>query len=181
MIQHKQRNMIFLIKNKEGQCITQHEEMEQNLVNHFKYLINEPQRNRARAIAKVIKEIPKLITKDQNLALMRRVTLEDIEEVVKGLKINKAPGPDGYTMEFYQACWHFIGEEILEVVEEAQIHQKVWPGLNSTLLTLIPKTTHSETAEGFRPIALCNVIYKIIATLMVNRLKPILPNIISPE
>jgi len=155
--------------------------MEQDLVNHFKDLLKEPQRNRSKAIAKISKEIPKLITRAQNLAVMRVATLEEVEEVVKGLKGNKAPRPYGYTAEFYQACWNFIGEEILEVLEEVCIHQKVWPGLNSTLLTLIPKSAHSESVEGFRPITLCNVIYKIIATLMVKKLKPILPNIISPE
>jgi len=130
---------------------------------------------------KISKEIPKLVTRDKNLALMRKVTMEEVEEIVKNLKRNKAPGPDGYTVEFYQAGWHFLAEEVLEVVEEARIHQKIWPGINSTLLTLIPMTTHSEQAEGFRLIALCNIIYKIVATVMAQRLKSILLNIISPE
>lgn len=84
-------------------------------------------------------------------------------------------------MEFYQASWHFLGQDILEVVEESRRLQKVWNGLNSTLLSLIPKMAHSDTAQGFLPIALCNVIYKIIATLMAKRLKPILSTIISLE
>lgn len=103
--------------------------------------------------------------------------MEEAEETVRNMKRNKAPGPDGYTVEFYQAGWHFLAEEVLEVVEEARI----WPGINSTLLTLIPKTTHSDQAKGFNPIALCNVIYKIVASVMAQRLKYILPNIISPE
>jgi len=39
----------------------------------------------------------------------------------------------------------------------------------------------SEDPQGFRPIALCNVIYKIIATLIGKRLKPLLPNLILPD
>eukprot|EP00253_Pinus_taeda_P031554 PITA_31554 len=57
----------------------------------------------------------------------------------------------------------------------------MWSGMNATFITLIPKTNNSEEAQGFRPIALCNVIYKIIATLVAKRLKPLLPSIISPE
>eukprot|EP00253_Pinus_taeda_P012904 PITA_12904 len=53
--------------------------------------------------------------------------------------------------------------------------------MNATFLTLIPKSNNSEEVQGFRPIALCNVIYKIIATLIAKRLKPLLPSIISPE
>lgn len=97
------------------------------------------------------------------------------------MEFYQAPGRDGFTVEFYQAGSHFLGQDILEVVEESRRHQKVWPGLNSTLLSIIPKSAHSETAQGFRPIALCNVIYKIIATLMAKILKPILSSIISLE
>eukprot|EP00253_Pinus_taeda_P006842 PITA_06842 len=112
---------------------------------------------------------------------MRAATMEEVEEVVMNKKKGKAPGPDGFTVEFYQAVWHFMGQEILEAVEESRLKQKIWPGINSTFLTLIPKSNISEEAQGFRPIALCNVIYKIIATLIAKRLKPLLPSIISPE
>jgi len=112
---------------------------------------------------------------------MRAVTIEELEEVVQGLKKNKALGPDVFTTEFYQAAWKFIGNDILAMVEESRRNQKVCPGLNTTLLSLILKTSKSDEPQGFRPIALCNVIYKIISTLMVKRLKPILPGIISPE
>lgn len=74
-----------------------------------------------------------------------------------------------------------LAAEVLEVVEEARINQIIWPGINSTLLTLIPKTNQVDQAEGFRPIALCNIIYKIVASVVAQRLKSILPSIISPE
>lgn len=55
------------------------------------------------------------------------------------------------------------------------------PALNATFLALIPKTENSEEPQGFWSIALCNIIYKILATIMVNRLKPILQELISQE
>jgi len=104
-----------------------------------------------------------------------------VEEIVQGMKKNKALGLDGFTAEFYQATWHFMGRDILEVMEESRQNQKVCPSLNSTFITLIPKTSKLEYPHGFFPIALCNFIYKIIATLIVKRRKPLLPNIISPK
>jgi len=83
--------------------------------------------------------------------------------------------------ESYQAAWKFIGTGILEVVEESRRNQKVCLGLNAILLSLIPKTSNSDDPHIFRHIALCNVIYKIISTLIVRRLKLILPSIISLE
>lgn len=70
--------------------------------------------------------------------------MEEVEEIVKGMKKNKAPGPDGFTAEFYQTGWKFLGQDILDVVEESQRNQKVCLGLNSTLLSLIPKIAKSK-------------------------------------
>eukprot|EP00253_Pinus_taeda_P009398 PITA_09398 len=181
MVQHRQRNRIFSIKNQEGQQVVQHEEIETVLVNHFKAIMTETHMDRTEAIAKIGGEIPNLITRDQNLALMRKITRKELEDIVRNMKRNKAPGPDGFTVEFFQAGWNFLASDVLEVVEEARINQRTWPGINSTLLTLIPKTNQADHADGFRPIALCNVIYKIVASIMAQRLKLILPSIISPE
>eukprot|EP00253_Pinus_taeda_P035189 PITA_35189 len=150
----------------EGKRVLQHEEIEKVLVNHFKDILREPQTNRSDAIAKISREIPNVVTRDQNLALMRKITMEEVEDIVRNMKRNKAPGPDGYTVEFFQAGWKFLAAEVLEVVEEAIINQRIWPGINSTLLTLIPKTNQAEQADGFHPIALCNVIYKIVASIV---------------
>ena len=53
--------------------------------------------------------------------------------------------------------------------------------LNATFLNLVPKTNKHEDPSNFRPIALCNVIYKLITKVIANRLKPLLLLIISLE
>ena len=57
----------------------------------------------------------------------------------------------------------------------------ILPSLNTTFIALIPREEHSMTPDKFRPIALCNVIYKVISKVIANRLKPLLPGLISPE
>jgi len=93
----------------------------------------------------------------------------------------KAPWPNSFTMEFYQATWSFMGNDLLDLVEESRCSKRMHQGLNPTFLALIPKSGCSDEPQGFRPISLCNVVYKILATIIVNRLKPILPDLIAPE
>lgn len=51
--------------------------------------------------------------------------------------------------------------------------------LKETHIVLIPKSDHPELASQFRPIGLCNVVYKIVTKVIVNRIKPHLPFFIS--
>ena len=101
--------------------------------------------------------------------------------MVKGLTKKRTLGLDGFMAEFYQATWSFIGRDIWELLEESRRSRQAYPTLNSTLIYLIPKQENFDEPSSFRTIALCNVIYKILSMIMVNRLKPILPSLISPK
>jgi hypothetical protein len=70
---------------------------------------------------------------------------------------------------------------VWEVVEESRASGLVLLALNATFLTLIPKEDRVTNPKQFRPIALCNVIYKVITKVIATRLKPILPYLISKE
>lgn len=168
MLNHRQHNRIFSVKDGQGNQVLQQDEMEKLLVDYFKGILTEPY-IREEEITNVCQYIPKKVTKDQNLALLRVITKEEVEKVVKKMAKNKAPGLDEFIIEFYQASWSFMSQDLVELVEESRCTKHMPLALNATFFALIPKTENSEEPQGFRPIALCNVVYKILATIMVNR------------
>ncbi|KAL3824228.1 hypothetical protein ACJIZ3_020257 [Penstemon smallii] len=105
----------------------------------------------------------------------------------KGLKFsssiesNKSPGPDGFPPVFYNFFWNITNHAVVSAVQ-AFIKFKMLPAaLNHTFITLIPKIQQACKFEHFRPISLCNVIYKIITKILAKRLKPLLDNFIAPN
>jgi hypothetical protein len=74
-----------------------------------------------------------------------------------------------------------IRTEVWEILEDARVTGKVLQAFNATFLALIPKEGQAHQAKQYKPIALCNVIYKLLMKVIARRLKLILPTIISPE
>ena len=52
--------------------------------------------------------------------------------------------------------------------------------LNRTIVTLILKCGNPESFNHYRPISLCNIVYKIVSKIIVARIRPLLPNLVSP-
>lgn len=52
-------------------------------------------------------------------------------------------------------------------------------GINATILSLIPKLVEAQTMNYYRPIACCNLLYKVISKVLARRLKTILPEAIE--
>jgi hypothetical protein len=61
-----------------------------------------------------------------------------------------------------------VKDEVLVIVEDSSRTRKVLTTFNSTFLTLIQKENGAEMPSKFHPIALCNVIYKIIVNIIVH-------------
>eukprot|EP00253_Pinus_taeda_P030593 PITA_30593 len=181
VLDHRSSNRILELKKNTGEILKSHNDISALLADHFKSISQEPPINREEAIKELTVAIPKTITSDQNWALCREVSLEEVEKAIRSMPNDKAPGPDGFTINFYKACWSIIKQDVWEVVEDSRRSGTILKSLNSTFLALIPKVEEAKTPDKFRPIALCNVIYKIISKVIASRLKTILPGIISEE
>ena len=74
-----------------------------------------------------------------------------------------------------------MGGDLLAAVESSRVSGRVDNALNSTFISLIPKEEKPLSFVYFRPISLCNLVYKLISKIAILRLKPFLDKSISPE
>jgi len=80
---------------------------------------------------------------------------------------------------FFQKIWSDIGDEVVQAVLSCLNSGKLTLGLNHTFISLIPKVKTPEYVTEFHPIALCNILYKLVSKVLANKLRKVLPHIIS--
>jgi hypothetical protein len=121
------------------------------------------------------------ISEEINLELCKEFTEEEISDALFQMGPLKAPGPDGFPARFFQRHWEILKEDVIRAVQLFFTNGVMPQGVNDTAIVLIPKGDNPQELKDFRPISLCNVIYKVISKCLVNRLRPWLGEIISPE
>ena len=116
-----------------------------------------------------------------NTMLNAPYTKEEVKAALFQMFPTKAPGPDGFPAHFFQRHWDLCGEEVTDMVLRVLSGDDSPEEINKTFIVLIPKIASPKNLAQFRPISLCNVIFKIASKVLANRLKLILPEIISEE
>ena len=109
----------------------------------------------------------------------RPFTEDEIHVALMEMNGDKALGSNGFTMAFWQSCWEFIKEEILEMFKDFYEHSSFLKSLNNTFLVLIPKKSGAEDLGDFRPISLLGGLYKLLAKVLANRLKKVVGKVVS--
>ena len=128
----------------------------------------------------VLQHVSTRVTQEMNEALTRPFT-EEVKRALFMMAPNKSPGPDGFTAGFYQYHWNALGPSVTRAVLNFLNGGGALDGLNNTTIVLIPKVKNPQDIRQFRPISLCNVIYKLCSKVIANRMKGFLDEIISEE
>jgi hypothetical protein len=129
----------------------------------------------------VLEHVPLKVTDEMNSRLTRPYSATEVEKALNLMKPNKAPGPDGFTAGFYQLHWELMGNDITAAVLDFLNGGTLPDDLNSTTIVLIPKTRNLQEMKEYRPISLCNVLYKICSKVLALRLREFLDEIITEE
>ena len=175
----RRRNKILSLKDGSGCWCSQAHEVEDMVQLFFKNLFQTSHSSSLEAQDFLPTTIINISSTDSD-ALSSPISDDEIKSALFSMKPFKAPGPDGFHAGFYQRCWSTVGESVINVIKNIFSSVSFPAGFNNTLIALVPKCVGPESLTQYRPISLCNSIYKTITKILVCRLRSILPSIVSP-
>jgi hypothetical protein len=97
------------------------------------------------------------------------------------MKLNKSPGLDGLTVEFYRVFWNKFKYTLTDVLNKGNDEQCLTYSESTSILTLLIKKGDHLNPDNYRPISLLNVDLKILSYVLTQRLKNLLPKIINED
>nr|KYP48705.1 Transposon TX1 uncharacterized [Cajanus cajan] len=175
IVVRRKRNRILGLHLPSGAWCTDGNLLKQEALAYFKSLLGASE-----AMPQVLPPCPISLSMEEQASLETPVSKAEVFDALRGMKSFKAPGPDGFQPIFYKQYWHMIGDDVWRFVASAFENGRIDAHATETLLVLIPKGDHPRTFKDFRPISLCNVVYKLVSKVLVNRLRPFLMRIVSP-
>ena len=112
----------------------------------------------------------------------RPTTSTEIETLIKNLPINRSPGPDGFTGEFYQTFREELTPIFLKLFQNIVEGETVSNSFYKATITLIPTPDKDATKkENYRPISLMNTDAKILNKILANRIQQHIKRIIHQD
>ncbi|KAL0758366.1 hypothetical protein Bca101_074516 [Brassica carinata] len=172
-------NQILYLKDEAGNLIDSKEEIMAHAISFYQDLLGGEPVSSASSLVDIEQLLSYRCSPSVSDSLSAAYTSQDIKTAFFDLPKNKAPGPDGYPSEFFTAHWSTVGQEVTDAIQEFFITGRLLQQWNATILTLIPKKKNADKISEFSPISCCNTVYKVIAKLLANRLKKVLPSVIS--
>ena len=159
------RNKISVLEDAAGTVLYEEELIAHEIVTYFQQIFSSDATgtDEAEIYATIARAIKPCISREINDKLLETPTTTEIKKALFAIHPDKAPGPDGFSACFFQANWETVAVVISRDITEFFASGQLRPSINETHIRLIPKTTTSKRVAEYRPIALCNVTYKIIS------------------
>ncbi|KAK3028581.1 hypothetical protein RJ639_039272 [Escallonia herrerae] len=105
--------------------------------------------------------------------------INKISNTLKKFTSLRAPEPNSMPALFYKSYWKIVRSDVCNFIQDFFSYGTSLQEVNHSNIALIPKVKAPFKAKHYRPIRLCNVVYKVILKIMANKLRPILAKMIS--
>ncbi|CAI5481266.1 unnamed protein product [Closterium sp. Yama58-4] len=104
---------------------------------------------------------------------------QEVKVALKGLPAGKAPGQDGLPKEFFERNWELLGPAVMKEVRTFESTGVLSESFTTAVTILLHKKGDRGDLGNYRPITLLSFFYKLLAKVLANRIKVVLPKVIS--
>ncbi|KAI0524614.1 hypothetical protein KFK09_003991 [Dendrobium nobile] len=169
-------NYIAKIKDENGEIVEDQHQIEEVMIQFFK--------NKWKYRSCNLQDLPapwKMLKNGDRDMFNKAFTIQEMEDVIKSSGCNISPGNDGITFAFFKAYWEIIKLDFWNAINYLFQMAFMDPKWKETIIVLSSRINNPLSPNNFRPIGLCNSVYKLAAKMLMNRLSPCIPKLISSE
>ena len=145
---HRKRSNLSKIKIN-GSWIVEEREIQGGVVSAFQHLLSDPGVWSPSLDGLVFDRL----AGEEVARLEEAFSIKEVVFALFDLNEDKAPGPDGYSLAFWQSSWNLVKKEVMSFFREFHKHGRFVRSLNSTFLALVPKKGDAKDLRDFRPIS----------------------------
>ena len=160
------RNSISSLLLPDGHVVTDHDQMASVAWECYKQRMGTSQGIQMRF------NLSAMFQKVDNLqSLVADFSVKEMDDLIKCMPVDKAPGPDGFNGMFLKRCWGIVKNDFYSLA--AAFHQQSiqLENINSSFITLVPKKPSPEQINDYRPISLTNTCLKFLTKMVADRLQ----------
>ena len=175
-----QRSHISSVYDLNGTEVSSQEEIEKAHVDFYSRLISEEPMDAALQ-DDLLSSLSRELSSDQASSCEGQMTLDEMTFALRSMNANKAPGPDGLSVEFYAKFWDRLGPYLCGVLNTCYHAGEMSESMKTSNTRIIFKKGDRKNLKSWRPISLLNVDYKICSKVLSLRLSKVLEFIVDPD
>jgi hypothetical protein len=153
-----EKKRIFSLENGNSK-VEGHDNLKRFITEFYKGLFGKLEENSFTLDESFNQDIPQ-VSSQENSLLTTDFSETEIKETIFSMNHNKAPGPDGFPVEFYQQFWETIKGDLVQMFRDLSKGDLPLFSLNFGVITLILKVQEANIIQQYRPICLLDVTIK---------------------
>ncbi|KAK1263132.1 hypothetical protein QJS04_geneDACA016228 [Acorus gramineus] len=165
------RNTISCLRALDGSLYTHPDEIKESIVSYYSRLLNRD--------TGTPMKFPSAVTQSQNAKLIDTITSEEVKTSSLQPEVTQFPWLGWLPCALFQRFWPLIHHDLIQAVHHFFKHGHLLKQISHSFIALVPKSASTESLDGYRPISLCNTLYKILTKIMASRLQEVLPQTVN--
>ena len=171
---------IKILTEENNECCTVQQDILKEVHAYYKLLYSSEDTNQT-SQEKIFNEDCPTLSEEARNSCEGYITLPELRRALNDMELNKSPGLDGLTSNFYKHFWDLFGNELADIYNYGFEHEILSVTQRRGVITLIFKKNDRTKLKNWRPITLLTTDYKILTKALANRLKNVLPMIIHTD